>query len=313
MKLKITFIILGIGLYLFFTKKDYIDQYLHYKKLPHTIDNNIYDKNIPDSIPLNKLRFLSTHNSYHIQPGFLKSLIINLFAPKEVDGLKYTHPHIYQQLEKGVRGLEFDVRYVNGSFVNMHVPIVDNSSNSPDVSLAFKEVRLWSDNHPLHIPIIILVEPAREWCKYYLVQKRWDEDLFLKFDAFVFNELKDKLITPDDLKNGYPELKDVRGKIIVALMADSDILSLFGEKFKKNQKATHLLVDCANPDKNIIFVKRDDPYRSDIDTLVEQGFIVRTRADVELVDDSMKKDKAINSSAQIVSTDFPETIKVYEQ
>jgi hypothetical protein len=314
MRYKIAFIILGIGLFFFLIKQDYINQYLYYKKLPTKTNNNIYDRNIPDTILLNQLRFPSTHNSYHKQAGHLKLMIAKLFAPNEVEGLKYSHPPLYQQLEEGIRSFEFDVRYVNGSFVNMHVPIVDNSSNSPDVALAFKEVKQWSDNHPLHIPIIIMVELSREWCKYYLVQKKWNEDLCLKFDDVVFNKFKNNLITPNNLKNGYPDLKEVRGKIAVVFMADFDIIGLFGVKYNNNRKATHIMVDGKHPDKSItLFVKRDDPFASDIDSLVKSGFIVRTRADAGLVKDKKKKNRALNSLAQIVSTDFPKVINGYKQ
>ncbi len=306
---KLLLFAVAVFIYLILSNTGRIDQYLRYRNLPDKVENAIPDRFIPDETPFNKLRFLSSHNSYHKQAGFLKLQIAKLFAPNEVEGLKYEHPPLYQQLEKGIRGFELDVRYVWGHFVTMHVPIVDNNSNSPDVILAFKEVKRWSENHPLHIPVIIIIELSREWNKYYLVQKKWDEDLLIKFDDMVFNVVKDRLIKPEDLSNGYPKLRDIRGKIAVAFMADSDIVDMFGEKYKKNRKATFIMVDGKTPGKDIIFVKRDDPFRSDIDTLVNAGYIVRTRADAELVKDSARRVKALNSRAQIISTDFPETVK----
>jgi len=62
-----------------------------------------------------------------------------------------------------------------------------------------------------------------------------------------------------------------------------------------------------------LFVKRDSPYASDIDSLVKSGFIVRTRIDTELVKDQKKRNRALNSLSQIVSTDFPKTINEYKQ
>jgi hypothetical protein len=306
---KLLLFAVAIFIYLILTNVDRIDQYIRYKNLPDKVENAIPDKFIPDETPFNELRFLSSHNSYHKQAGFLKLQIAKLFAPNEVEGLKYEHPPLYQQLEGGMRGFELDVRYVWGRFVTMHVPIVDNNSNSPDVILAFKEVKRWSENHPLHIPVIIIIELSREWNKYYLVQKKWDEDLLIRFDDMVFNVVKDKLIKPEDLSNEYPKLQDVRGKIAVAFMADSDIVDLFGEKYKKTRKATFIMVDGKTPGKDIVFVKRDDPFCSDIDSLVNAGYIVRTRADAELVKDSARRVRALNSQAQIISTDFPETIK----
>ncbi len=297
-----------LGIYLIISNTDRISQYFRYKKLPDQIDNDIADRFIPDETPFNELRFPSTHNSYHRQAGTLKLMIAKLFAPDEIEGLKYYHPPLYRQLNEGIRGFEFDVRYVWGHFVNMHVPIVDNNSNSPDVKLALKEVKRWSDNHPLHIPVIILIEPGREWNKYYLAQLKWNEELLMKFDKMVYDVLKDKLIVRNDFSTGYPKLKDVRGKIAVVLMADSDITDLFGTNYKKNRKATFMMTDGKTPGKDIFFVKRDNPYSSDIDSLVDAGYIVRTRADADLVTDRARKIKALNSKAQIISTDFPETI-----
>jgi len=296
------------AVYYFISKFDFIEQYINYNNLPDKISNDIYDKNIPDSIPLNKLRFLSTHNSYHKKPGIIKSFLIKLFKPGEVDALQYSHPSLYKQFDKGIRGLELDVRYVNGNFVTMHVPVVDNNSNSPDVMLAFKEIKRWSDNHPVHIPIIVIIELSREWNKYYPFQEKWSEELLLKFDNKVYNELQNKLITPKDLKKSYPVLKEVRGKIFIVFMADSDIVHIFGKKYKKNRKATFMMVDCKTPAKDIKFVKRDNPFSSDIDSLVQNGYIVRTRADAGLVKDNAKTIKVLNSKAQIISTDFPDNL-----
>jgi hypothetical protein len=190
----------------------------------------------------------------------------------------------------------------------MHVPVVDNNSNSPDVMLAFKEIKRWSDNHPVHIPIIVIIELSREWNKYYPFQEKWSEELLLKFDNKVYNELQNKLITPKDLKKSYPVLKEVRGKIFIVFMADSDIVHIFGKKYKKNRKATFIMVDCKTPAKDIKFVKRDNPFSSDIDSLVQNGYIVRTRADAGLVKDTAKTIKVLNSKAQIISTDFPDNL-----
>ena len=52
----------------------------------------------------------------------------------------------------------------------------------------------------------------------------------------------------------------------------------------------------------------DDPNEARIQQLVKEGFIVRTRADADLVEaranDVTRRDLALRSGAQIVSTDF---------
>jgi hypothetical protein len=63
---------------------------------------------------------------------------------------------------------------------------------------------------------------------------------------------------------------------------------------------------------------RDDPIadRAEITDLVRRGFVVRTRADSELVEakvnDHTRADAALASGAQLVATDFPAPVAGYE-
>ena len=56
------------------------------------------------------------------------------------------------------------------------------------------------------------------------------------------------------------------------------------------------------------FVKRNDPFATDIPELVELGFLVRTRADFDTLqsveNDPSQRDQAFESGAQFVSTDY---------
>ena len=58
------------------------------------------------------------------------------------------------------------------------------------------------------------------------------------------------------------------------------------------------------------FVKRNDPWASDIADLVAAGFLIRTRADadtLEAVENATdRRERAFASGAQYVSTDYPE-------
>jgi len=60
------------------------------------------------------------------------------------------------------------------------------------------------------------------------------------------------------------------------------------------------------------WMKRNDPVFQfeEIRTLVRQGFLVRTRADADTTqarrNDRTRMQKAIESGAQLISTDFPE-------
>ncbi len=58
-------------------------------------------------------------------------------------------------------------------------------------------------------------------------------------------------------------------------------------------------------------MKRNDPLANpgDIETLVKQGYMVRTRADADTVQarsgDTTQRDAALSSGAQFISTDYP--------
>jgi hypothetical protein len=60
-------------------------------------------------------------------------------------------------------------------------------------------------------------------------------------------------------------------------------------------------------------MKRNDPVSQfeEIQKLVKQGFLVRTRADADTIqarsNDQTRSQKAIESGAQLISTDFPES------
>ena len=69
----------------------------------------------------------------------------------------------------------------------------------------------------------------------------------------------------------------------------------------------------ANPgDPDAAFIKRNDPIAdgvTEIPTLVEAGYLVRTRADADTVQarsgDTTQREAALTSGAQYVSTDYP--------
>ncbi len=59
-------------------------------------------------------------------------------------------------------------------------------------------------------------------------------------------------------------------------------------------------------------MKRNDPQSNpgDIESLVEMGYMVRTRADADTVqsrnNDTTRREAALNSGAHFISTDYPE-------
>lgn len=151
-------------------------------------------QDFPDSLPLNQVRVLASHNSYKLEPSvktlkFLFRFAYRLGASNDPKQLEYGHVPISQQCSDfHVRGLELDVyndpkggRYyphrlnffILGQrirekkyrplkapgFKVLHIPDVDYTTNYFTLNEALEELNLWSISHPNHAPIFLNIEP----------------------------------------------------------------------------------------------------------------------------------------------------------
>jgi hypothetical protein len=261
----------------------------------------------------NQVQVLATHNSYHIQQD----------APiQSSPTTQYTHAPLDQQLDLGVRGFEIDVvNAPDGSFPVLHTPVVDNTSNCTPIAQCLEVTRTWSEAHPGHVPIFILIEPKNDDVDFVIdpTLRRFDAAGVDQLDKTVRSSLGRQLITPDSVRGksktlraavtgrGWPTLGKTRGKVLVALNTGGVIRDAFLQGHASLEKrAMFVTADEASPAAAVI--KVDDPDEARIQALVKQGFIVRTRTDADLVEpranDVTRRDIALRSGAQIVSTDF---------
>lgn len=275
----------------------------------------IWDRNLDDSIPINEIRYLATHNSYRIQAGALQFFFLNLGEPGGSAALKYSHLPFTDQFNLGVRSLELDLRFRRGMFENCHVPLVDNRSHSPAVIPTLQELRLWSDRHPAHVPIIILMEVKNDWSFLDPSLDDWSSRALVELDTLIAEELSGKLLSPRDLKadfptvkgaiedSGWPGLAEVRGKFLF-VHHEGDARLFSQDYIDSDNRISFMMGSLESPEAS--FFLRNDPFDGEIAELVESGYIVRTRADSDCQVSEEQKNAAINSGAQIVSTDFPE-------
>jgi hypothetical protein len=261
----------------------------------------------------NQVQVLATHNSYHIQQD----------TPiQSSPDMQYTHPPLDQQLDLGVRGFEIDVvNAPDGSFPVMHTPVINAMSNCTPLAQCLQVVRMWSAAHPGHVPIFILIEPKNDDIDFTIdpTLHRFDAAALDRLDAVVRSSLGRQLITPDSVRGkaktlrgavtgrGWPTLAKTRGKTLVALSTGGAIRRAFLQGHPSlERRAMFVTADEQSPAAAVI--KMDDPDEVRIRQLVTQGFIVRTHADDGLVEarnhDVTRRDLALRSGAQIVSTDF---------
>jgi hypothetical protein len=270
---------------------------------------------LDSSLHLNQVQALATHNSYHIQQD----------APIPASQTtQYTHAPLDQQLEsQGVRGFEIDVvNAPDGQFPVVHTPVVDATSNCTPLAQCLEVVRQWSSAHPGHVPVFILVEPKEGGIEQLLdpTLRPFDAAGLDLLDGQVRSSLGRQLITPDSVRGksqtlrdavvqgGWPTLARTRGKVMVILNASGATRDTFLQGHPSLQGRA-MFVTAAESSPAAAIVKVDDPDEARIQRLVKEGFIVRTRADADLVEaraqDVTRRDLALRTGAQIISTDFP--------
>lgn len=259
---------------------------------------------------LNEIQVLGTHNSYHRRPS------------TQVPGSwsDYEHPPLTVQLdEAGVRSVELDIANIP-DFPVQHDPFVDDRSTCTPLATCLQELEEWSDAHPGHIPIFVLIEAKDPSALFDPIRQEWDGAAFDRLDTVIRSVLgPDDLVTPDDVRggaptlrnavvhSGWPRLRDVRGKFVLVL----NRVALRREYLDGHPslEGRPMFVPAYENAPSAAFIEHDEPIKSEIERLVERGFIVRTRADAEGVEvsaeDYRRSRAAIASGAQIVSTDYP--------
>ncbi|MBE7181032.1 MAG: hypothetical protein INR71_07460, partial [Terriglobus roseus] len=146
-------------------------------------------------VRINQIQVVGSHNSYHagLTPGV--RAILAQRNPQALRSLDYSHPSLTTQLENGVRQLEIDVhadakggRYAHlaaddviakaglppdppyntdgkmnlPGFKVMHVTGIDQRSRCELFTDCLREVRAWSQAHPKHDPVFLLIEAKEE-------------------------------------------------------------------------------------------------------------------------------------------------------
>ena len=267
-----------------------------------------------DTLRVNDMQVIGTHNSYHLRPP-------RKLPPGDV--ADYEHPPLDVQLdEQGVRSFELDV--FNGPrFPVAHTPIIDATSTCPTLAACLRVLDAWSNRHPGHVPIFVLVEPKTQTIVLDPTFVQWDAAAVERLDAEVRSVLGPKdLLVPDQVRGrsptlrdavvgrGWPTLRATRGRIALVLNTAGPVRDLYLAGRPSLEGAAMFVTADANAPSAAV-LKRDEPIGAEIRRLVEQGFVVRTLADDRGIEaragDLTRARTAIGSGAQIVSTDYPVT------
>lgn len=267
-----------------------------------------------DTIKINQIQLKGTHNSYHLHPP--------QYVVKDLD---YYHSPLTEQFSnKGVRQIELDIHFetATGKFRVFHIPVIDENSTCRYFAECLKEVKKWSDENPWHIPLFIFIEPKDDIDIYRVSSYEPIEGHYQDLENEILSVFSpDRILKPDDvrgdystlreavLNNNWPSLNETRGKVVF-IMLDSGKHRFNYTNGGKDLRGKILFVTADSDQPFAAILKMDDP-TSNLETIKErvaENFIIRTRADAlkeAREKDFSRQETALESGAQIISTDFP--------
>ena len=209
-------------------------------------------------------------------------------------------------------------------FKVLHIQDLDFNSTCLTFVACLSQVASWSSANPGHLPIAVLVE-----LKDGSIGAPFVEPVPIggpELDALdaeirsVFTEAQ--LLTPDDVRGthvtldeavragAWPTLREAAGKVVF-LMDNGGRHRDAYRAGRPSLEGRVLFTNSTPGDADGAFVKLNESIGNvaRIQQLVSDGYVVRTRADEPTVEarsgDTTRRDAALESGAQWVSTDYP--------
>lgn len=266
----------------------------------------------PESVRLNHLQGLGTHNSYHKKPDFSE-----LIYPWD-----YEHLPLDEQMGvQGIRQFELDV-YFNeeeADFDVYHIAVLDDKVTCGSLTECIGVMKGWSDENLSHHPFVVLIELKTDYSDSNagLILDTLDEVLLSVWP-------KERLVTPDvvqgDFDNvrdaiaevGWPSIQSLRGRGLFVLHAGGDFASAYTEGGTTTEGRVLFPDAYGNLDHTYAAVhSMNDPKGGfdSIQSVVGAGHLVRTRSDSDSEEakdgDYSKYEAALESGAHFISTDYP--------
>ncbi len=204
----------------------------------------------------------------------------------------------------------------------LHVQDIDFETTCPTLIACLETIETWSDANPDHEPIPILIEvknqPLPEGFDLTPVVELIDAAVLDTLDAEIRSVFDpDDVLEPDEVRgdaaslveaierDGWPTVEESLGQVYFVMDNSGDIDTAYRDGTP--QLEGRVLFTSAGADRSDgAVVKLNEPEDGvAICAAVAEGRIVRTRADAGLVIDEERRDLALATGAQIVSTDFP--------
>lgn len=291
---------------------------------PQSVEEQSFSEfSLSQNPKINQMQFLSTHNSYKKpMPSFFYSIgRAYADANKQSMHYRYAHNTLTEQLNSGIRGLELDLRYQFNEFYVYHNPIFDARSHNPKWKNTLEELLLWSNRNPNHVMINIIIEIKNDNVFLNPSYKKITKELLQDLDKTISYTMGTrKLITPAFLMNGYdsleemvtnnswPSLHRTKGKFMFLLHHHNE----YTDKYISldTSLSSQIMVPLIDSQyieqykQHSAVLLHNEPEVEVIKGFVQNNYMVRARMDINAVYDEQRALSAINSGAQIVTTDL---------
>jgi len=310
---------------------------------------------IDANVAINQLQSMGTHNSYKEEIPEVEMALIRERLPNVAPTLDYSHRSLAEQLDKGARQIELDPsddpqgglystplarkilqeRGVTPPSYDLtvmskpglkviHVADIDYRSHCLLFIDCLRQVKAWSDAHPDHTPILMMINPKSSgipWAGSVKVLP-WGKDAFERMDAEIRSVFPPaQLITPDDVRgnhatlreavttSGWPRLGASRGKVIFTIDLSPEANAPYAEGHPSLKGRAAFMTTFPNaPEAAYFTMNEPEKQQAEIQSLVKQGFLIRTRADADTREarenTTARREAALASGAQYISTDY---------
>jgi Phosphoinositide phospholipase C, Ca2+-dependent len=200
---------------------------------------------------------------------------------------------------------------------------VDYRSVCQPLISCLQEIRVWSNAHPKHVPLFILLETKQKPLHLDFPTVQPEPFTSATFDALDREILsvfpKQEIVTPDEVRgrratlveairnHGWPTLAEARGKVVF-LMDQRDVGPIYLDGHPALEgRIVFTNAEPGSPDA--AFTEQNESPPEQIAALVREGYLVRARTDENTVEarnnDTRRRDAVLPSGAQILSTDYP--------
>jgi hypothetical protein len=255
----------------------------------------------------------------------IRQIELDIFADSQ--GGRYAHPAGPGAV--AAAGLpadpDFDPQGVMSKpgFKVMHMQDYDYRSTCQPLVACLQVIREWSRSHPKHLPIFIILETKQED-----LPPQYHATITEKFTAATFDALDAEIrsvfspgefISPDQvrgkhatleeavLSDGWPTLAVARGKVV--FLMDQRPMGPLYLQGHPSLRGRVLFTNAAPGQPDSAFTEENEGTQQEIEPLVRKGYLVRTRTDENTkearTNDTAKRDAALASGAQLLSTDYP--------